>query len=215
MRNGLCYNLLLIGINSQEPGDKLAEKTKRPRAASHATQRLWEGAQHCNPWFLTSPVNTTDWEILLLAFYGAYKSKSSVSTKYCPQLLEGTSFSPALAAVRLTACHGQGCRSDQACFTMPGRLVPRCDTDRGTAVIFYEAFFMSPQRQVPTARRGEVRTAAVVQSRVQPAQCRLFSGGCRHVGKSKEETSTYDAFPNAQPTWFIGSTEVEQNRIPV
>lgn len=74
---------------------------------------------------------------------------------------------------------------------------------------------MSQQRQVPLAGRGEVRTGSVVWSRVQPAQCHLFGSACRHVGKSKSKTSIYDAFPNGQPTWFMGYTEGEQNRIPV
>lgn len=175
---------------------------KQSTCISHATQLLWEGAQHFNLCLLTSPVNTTDWwftwEILPLAFYGAYKSKSSISAKFCHQLLEGKSFSPVPAATRLTA--GQSCPSDQACFTVPGCTVLCCDTDHGNTVIFYEAFFMSQQRQVPLAWKGEGRAAAVVWSRVRPAQCCLLGRSCQHVGKNGNETSVYNTLPNAQPT---------------
>lgn len=166
--------------------------TKQSTCISHARQLLWEGAQPFNLCILTSPVNTTDgwftWEILPLAFYGAYKSKSSISAKFCHQLLEGKSFSPVPAAARLTA--GQGCPSHQACFTMPGCTGLCCDTDHSTTVIFYEAFFMSQQRQVPLAWKGEGRAAAVVWSRVRAAQCCLLGSSCQHVGKNGRDEQT-------------------------
>lgn len=178
---------------------------KQSTCISHATQLLWEGVQHFNLCLLTSPVNTTDgwftWESLPLASYGAYESKTSISAKFCHQLLEGKSFSPVPAATRFTA--GQGCPSDQAGFTTPACTVLCCDTDHGTTVIFYEGFFCEPAKAGPTGMERWGESSCSVWSRVRPAQCCLLGSSCRHAGKNSNETSKSSALPKAQLTSFV------------
>lgn len=80
-----------------------------------------------------------------------------------------------------------------------------CDTDKGTTVIFYEVFFMSQQRQVPLAWKGEGRAAAVVWSRVRLLRAASWAAAVSMQGGMAMRQAQTVLLPtlSSPSTWII------------